>query len=300
LRYRRTFTYQLRKTNKPKKSKAKSQALVVRRIIDERGRYTGDAIDIISPRLCNVLLDINEDVEGLFFSPTKPEVSKLTFSNSLANPIYTKASTELMFYSYPGLLSRLASEQQNNEAKDEGLIRDIKAAILVIEEDQRKTLRDLEQLLHQKQITFELLWALFTPNCLVYNHHVWTAQDRVLLSRYVAYGRSQKTGKRYLNITCDIIHDDGESFGFAREDIEIQEFHGARSILDLVIYPLKCREDKEAVYAQAVKQGKTLAQMKMHSYNEVDGQAVRQGKRTEKIEKFYVRFGWRYEIDDVF
>lgn len=75
---RRTFSYVLRKTSKPKKPKKMRQrnyALVVRRLIDERGRHVQDIIDIKSPRLCDVLQEINEGVENIDLSRSEPEVS---------------------------------------------------------------------------------------------------------------------------------------------------------------------------------------------------------------------------------
>lgn len=76
---RRTFSYALRKTSKPKKPKKTQQrryALAVRRLIDERGRHVQDIIDIKSPRLCEVLQEINEGVEGIDLSRSEPEVRR--------------------------------------------------------------------------------------------------------------------------------------------------------------------------------------------------------------------------------
>lgn len=198
-----------------------------------------------------------------------------------------QASEELMFRSYPGLVRRLESEEQL-DPKDEDLILDIKAAIQVVEDDQGKTMRDLEMLKSQNQITFDLLWALFTLNTLVFNHHLGVQQDRVLLVRRVAYGERMSDRKRYLRAVCDIMHDDGDSFGLAREYLEIDEFRGAVSITDLLVYPLEFHPDKDTIYKRAVQFGKVFAQMEPHSYREINGQAIRQGQ--ERVGKFFVSF----------
>jgi hypothetical protein len=74
--HRRTFSYNLRKTSKPKKvnRRGRKYALVVRRIIDEKGRYRDTTVDIKSDALCRVLLDINAGVEGLELTKNEPEV----------------------------------------------------------------------------------------------------------------------------------------------------------------------------------------------------------------------------------
>ncbi|KLO10225.1 P-loop containing nucleoside triphosphate hydrolase protein [Schizopora paradoxa] len=266
----RTFSYALRKTSKPKKPKKVRQrryAITVRRLIDERGRHVQDIIDISSPRLCEVLIEINEGVEGTDLSRSEPEVN-----------------TELMFRSYPGLVQRLQLEEKK-DPKDEDLILDIKAAILVVEEDQGKTMRDLEKLTSQNQITFDLLWAMFIPNTLVFNHHTLIQQDRLLFVRRVGYGERMSDRKRYLKVVCEMVHNDGHYFGFAREHLEIEEFRGAVSITDLNVYPLEYRADKATIYEVAVHFGKIFAQMKPHSYHEIRGQAMREGE--QRIEKFF-------------
>ena len=71
----RTFKTALRKTSKPKqKTRNSKHALVVRRKIDDRGRYRETVIDITSPALCEVLLKINEGVEGLELALHQPRV----------------------------------------------------------------------------------------------------------------------------------------------------------------------------------------------------------------------------------
>ncbi|KLO11230.1 P-loop containing nucleoside triphosphate hydrolase protein [Schizopora paradoxa] len=271
----KSSAYALRRTSKPKKSKASHKhkyALSVRRVINDRRQHERDIIDIKSPQLCEVLLKINEDVEGINLRRSEPE-----------------ATPEIMFHSYDGLLRELEGEEQKDLA-DENLILDIKSAIYYIEKDQDKTLRDFEKLADLKQTTFDLLWALFKPNTLVYNHHVWTQQDRLLIVRGTDYCKDS-SGRNYLEVHCDFIHDDGYLFGFARESIEIYEFRGAIPISDLTVYPLRYRDGKEGIFEKAVDSGRTFARMNPHSYHEYTGQGMREievsGGREVRTEKFF-------------
>ncbi|KZV69065.1 P-loop containing nucleoside triphosphate hydrolase protein [Peniophora sp. CONT] len=258
----RTFSYKLRKTIKPKEKKIKERkhALVVRRLIDERGKHTGTVIDIKSPALCEVLLEINAGVEGLELSRHE-----------------AVASTELMYYSHDGLIKRLAVERDKEpQDQTESLIVDIIAAIHVVEEDLAHTLLGITQLTSEGEITFDLLWALFKPNSLIYSYHSPTEQSRMLLVRRIEYGMHMDR-TRYLKLSCDILHDDGNLFGFAREHLEITEYRGVRTITDLPTYPLQYHPNADAVYAQAIEMGKRYVQMPQHSYHEISGLAVREG-----------------------
>ncbi|VDB95411.1 unnamed protein product [Peniophora sp. CBMAI 1063] len=267
-----TFTYRLRKTAKPKEKKVKERkhAVVVRRLIDQNGNHTKTVIDIKSALLCEVLLEINAGVQGLDLSRHEPETS-----------------FEVMYHSYGALLERLAKEQaKEQQDRGEALIIDIMAAIQMIEEDLAKTLHDVSGLTAQQEITFDLLWTIFKPNSLICEYHDFTEQNRLLLVRQAEYKRGMD-GSRYLQMTCDIIRNDGSLFGFAQELLMIGEFKGVRPIAELPTYPLKYHPSADDLYAEAVKIGKSYVQLSQHSYHEIEaGLALRdQGGR---VGQFYV------------
>ena len=209
-----------------------------------------------------------------------------------------------MYYSYPGLKARLEAEQQA-ESRDERLIADIMAAVLVVEQDQAELLRDFAKLTDLYEITFDIAWALFKPNMLVLNRHEPTDEYRILLVRRVGYAE-RRDNTRYLKVVCDILHDDGKQFGYAHVICEVNEFRGVKKITDLDIYPLEyCPiASKDDVYVSSVELGRKFAKMPKHAYYEITGQAMRdcsdqerysywrgRGRRDmgQTTEKFYVR-----------
>jgi hypothetical protein len=191
-----------------------------------------------------------------------------------------------MYYSYPGLLERLAVEQKQEE-RDESLICDIQAGIFYVDEYLGNTMKDVKQMVSQREISFDVVWALFVPNSLVYSHHTNTDQDTVLIVRRSGYDTRQ-SGARYLKVICDIIHDDGQEFGFARRVFEIDEYHGTRPIASLPVYPLQYHDDNDGVYSRAVELGKRLVQLPTHSLRKISGRAFRWVKRDE-TEPIFVR-----------
>ena len=73
--HRRTFSWKLRKSAKPeRKLSDKNPVLLVRRRIDDKGRYFDTQVDIKSPVLAQALIEINEGVEGLKLKRSPPEV----------------------------------------------------------------------------------------------------------------------------------------------------------------------------------------------------------------------------------
>lgn len=74
---RRTYTTKLVKSGKPdKKLDRKKPVLVERRIINHKGQHTHTEVDVKSPALRDILIEINKDVEGLSLLKEPPFVSK--------------------------------------------------------------------------------------------------------------------------------------------------------------------------------------------------------------------------------
>ncbi|TFK33931.1 P-loop containing nucleoside triphosphate hydrolase protein [Crucibulum laeve] len=271
----RTFSYALRKTSKPsKKHNSKKPILVVRRIIDEKGRFVDTEIDIQSPALCEILMEINEGVEGL----------NLLLSSPVGDP-------HLFFFSHSGLKARMSTER-SKEVPDEAIITDLQVALDYIEEDLTSTFDDLEKLSSGNSITFNLLWTIFAPNTLVYNYHQHTEQDRILKVLRFAI-RMRRDYSKYALITCAVITNDGNSFGIAEEPIEIDEFSGARLVQDLPLYPLKDHSRCHEIKTMAIERGKRFALLDEPAYGEISGPAVREirNAKDEPIMKKFNTYG---------
>ena len=191
-----------------------------------------------------------------------------------------------MYYSYPGLLERLAVEQKRQE-RDEPLICDIQDGIYYVDEYLGNRMKDVKQMVSQREISFDAAWALFFPNSLVYSYNTNTDQDSVLIVRRSGYGE-RENGTKYLGVVCDIIHDDGQAFGFARRTLEVDEYPGTRPITSLAVYPLQYHDDNHGVYSRAAELGKRLVQLSTHSLHEISGRASRRVDRKTEVRLFFV------------
>ncbi|KAJ6601323.1 P-loop containing nucleoside triphosphate hydrolase protein [Mycena vulgaris] len=277
----RTFSTTLRKTNKPaKKLGNKKPVLVVRRIINRKGEHSATKIDIKSVALASLLLDINKDVESLTLTPNNPTIE----------------SREL-FHCRVALTRKMEEEQAKSEP-DNALIADITTALQFIREDYAGIIGDFDLLAHQ-EISYDLLWIIFPPNNLVYHFHPHTEQPQILLARSFEYSK-RRDETYYAKIACDVINNDGASFGYAREDLEIDIFSGALKILDLPLFPLDYHPNKQDLCNSSVQRGKKFVKLPAHSYNEISGPAMRETMNEQwETRKFRFSTYGRVMIDPV-
>ncbi|KAI0894699.1 P-loop containing nucleoside triphosphate hydrolase protein [Annulohypoxylon nitens] len=240
----RTFTTKFERTVKPhevlsKKYRKRNPVLVVRRIIDHKGRLDATIIDITSKAVADILCDINKGVENLTLNKVPPQ-----------------ATLDLFFHSWDGLKDSLQRAEESLEPNTE-LIDDLKIACDFVEEEHKDTARNYSSLVAANEITWNLLWTIMKPNSLVYHYHELVEQHQILrfksMERVVPLDRP-----RFWRIKCDVITDDGDRFGLAREPLplHIDEFYGTRKIPDLLVCPLEKSPMAEKAREEALARGK--------------------------------------------
>lgn len=192
----------------------------------------------------------------------------------------------LFYFSYQALCERLTKEQKSKSGDpDVALVAEIEAALQFITEDFSSVIAEIDCLTRERQISFDLLWAFIPPKTLVYYRDHFTEQDMILRAKAVSYGARQDGG-RYAEVSCDLVHDDGDSFGLASHAITIDEFSGLRNVRDLNAYPLSFHPQANVIHAKAVARAQQFLPIKQHLY-ETRGSAVRLSD-DGKVCKFWV------------
>ncbi|KAL4910400.1 hypothetical protein BDW74DRAFT_186410 [Aspergillus multicolor] len=257
----RTYTWRLKKTAKKEKQKnLKGAALVVRRVIDVKGRHQDTVIEIRSPLVAEVLQQLNPGTESL-----------VQESPPNARPV-------LFYHSRFGLKTTFEAEKAKAQPNT-ALVNDLSVALAYIEEDHGNHIASMDALLCRLEISWDLLWALFIPRSLVYHYHQLTQQKQILRFRQARQRIRRKKGHviEYWQILCDVVVFDGVKLGFSKvEHFEIEEYPGTRKIYDLEIFPLDFVKDKSDVYKQAVERGKRYCELRSETYLECDGLAMRE------------------------
>ena len=144
----------------------------------------------------------------------------------------------------------------------------------------------LERTTGNSEITWDLLWALFAPNTMMYHFHEYTEQPQALLMRRMKV-RYRRDSTPYWHIMCDMIADDGLKFGYTKDlgissrphlyaDLEIDQYDGGKRIQDLIAYPLKFVENPTQVRKELIERGRKYIRMVGHSCWETSGPAMRE------------------------
>ncbi|KAG1749236.1 P-loop containing nucleoside triphosphate hydrolase protein [Suillus lakei] len=247
-----------KKTNINKQSKhlkrldQKKPVIVVRRVMDSKGRHTGTEIDIRSRELCGVLMEIHQGVEGL-------------------DLLRSSCDRKLLFFSFNELKERLELEK-SKETPNTPLIAEVEVALHFIREEHKTTFSDFELLTRHKSITFDLLWTLFRHGTLVCNRHEFTEQDCIL--RVVRFEIIRTDEGMAASINCHVVTDDGEHFGIADQSLLIPSFEGERKIQSLSVFPLFYHSSERDIRKLAAERGRRFASLQCQTYGEISGMAI--------------------------
>lgn len=256
----RVLTTVYKKTNVNKQAKhlkrlnQKKPVIVVRRIIDSKGRYSRTEIDIRSQELCEVLIEIHRGVEGLGLLKSSPV-----------------CDLHLLFFSFNELKERLELERSKCTPST-SLITEIEVVLHFIREEHKTTFSDLQSLTKHGSITFGLLWTLFRHGTLVFNRHEFTEQDRIL--RVTRFEIMQTNEGVFGAIHCHVITHDGEHFGIANQKLLIPSFDGERKIQSLPVFPISYHSDGSNIRKLAAKRGRKFASLQRQTYGEISGMAA--------------------------
>lgn len=234
--------------------------LVVRRIISKQGMVASTEVDIKSMPLRDILLEIFEGVEGLQLNKTPP----------VADP-------ELLFHALPSLEKRLQSE----EAKDvpnKSLTNDLNSVLEFIREDFGRIMASLDSLSEHDEITFDLLWALFPPNTIVYTKDNMLKEAQTYRFLSGSYEK-QQDGSQIFQMRLRMIGHDGQELGWGEQNLQIGGFEGAKKVYHLATFPLSVHPEKEAARADLIRRGRRFVDLLKTNCKEYNGTAITEDRK---------------------
>ena len=129
--------------------------------------------------------------------------------------------------------------EKAKDTPDQTIINDIGTALRFVDEDYKDKITNLEALISNEEITFDILWMLFPPKEIVLVPRDGLLGQNLALSVIGAdYG--QRLNKSvYFYVSGQVVNHDGDLFGYGRLDFEIDDFEGSRRISDLKVFPMK-------------------------------------------------------------
>jgi len=123
------------------------------------------------------------------------------------------------------------------------------------------TTHNLLSLLSDNHITYDLLWALFKPNSLVYTTCSGTHKPRCV--RY-NFGEEKTTigGAKHWSINCSYLEFNGEDMGSAVIELTISKFRGAKRINELEAFPLQYHAGGTGIRAELLRCGRMFMRLR--------------------------------------
>ncbi|KAG0129740.1 hypothetical protein HOY82DRAFT_487773 [Tuber indicum] len=245
-----------------KEDKWEEFLFVIRRRFDWQNKYQKTYVDVKSIEIRTVLREVLKDVSGVGLREDKPTVEP-----------------NLLFNYLPQLENELAkakavSEEQQNKT----LISHLTLFNDYISTDYASTIKKLYPLLEHYEITFDLLWALFLPNTLIYTICAGSNEPRCLKLDWGEQKETLDRGK-FFQLDCHYVEYDGKTYGEASAVLEIDEFRGARRIDSLGVFPLAYHEDEEDVRERLIERGRKFGSLKGMHYKYYKGLAFFKRKR---------------------
>jgi len=122
------------------------------------------------------------------------------------------------------------------------------------------TTKHLTALLEGHEITYDLLWALFKPNTVVYTTCFGTGKPRCV--KYQC-GEERTTDNKveYFHLECCYVDFDGKVFGETSIELAILKFRGTKRISSLDAFPLEYHPNKHEVKAHLVECGRKFVSL---------------------------------------
>lgn len=146
----------------------------------------------------------------------------------------------------------------------------------------------LQSLLGDGKITYELLWALFQPNTLVLTMCPGSNEVRCLRFQ-LAYEDKTAQGVEHLVLQCEHIDYDGRILGWVMEDLRLERFRGATSIVSLPVYPIDYYPDSQ-IHRVLTQRGQRFLQLRGCHH------CVYQGTAFLRVKDEYKRLAIQSEI----
>ncbi|EQB58541.1 AAA family ATPase [Colletotrichum gloeosporioides Cg-14] len=217
--------------------KLRKYSIVVRRVISRKGTVTDTRVDVKGHKLAELLKDVLRDLGQLELSKTPPELSP-----------------RQLYHAWPGLKKRL-EEEQSKAPQDVEFMKDLTTAISYLETDFGNVDANMLSLLNRGQITYELLWALFTPREILFSDENILREPQAYMFSHGDYVKIPTQGNVF-EVTGKMLHHDGRRFGWGFPTCRIKEFVGEKAITSLPCFPLSHHHSQIAIREGLIARGR--------------------------------------------
>lgn len=208
----------------------------VRRRLDWDGKYKDTKVDIKSKLLRDALQEVFKDCKSISLVEDTPQIDPHTLFHYY---------DELKIYISKTLKPKYKKTKRSKVKKQTSQqIAQCKLLLSYIDEDYDATRKALKPMLKAGTITYDLVWALFKPNTIIYTPTYGNKEDpRCFKADFTYEYESWMTGKKSWVVDGRYLEYDGKTFGLGDHQVMIPSFKGHKKITSLEAYPLKYHRD---------------------------------------------------------
>ena len=265
------YNFKLKESEEDDNSEFAEYAFLVRRTFDWENKYKATVIDVKSKVLRAALQEVMKGCKSVSLEAEEPSIEP--------NILFLYLE-QLRTYYKKTLQAKILTKKKRRATKKLKQQRKLlKTLVAYIDVDYESTKKTLYPLLKAGNITFDLLWALFSPNDIAITscYGVWD-EPRCFKVEYTNKCASMTRGEWYC-IEGKYLEYDGKKFGFGSFEVDIDEFQGPRKITSLATYPLKYYKDPERVKQQIKERGEKIISMEGMHYKFHKGLAFMKKKK---------------------
>ncbi|PVI01842.1 hypothetical protein DM02DRAFT_654094 [Periconia macrospinosa] len=243
----------------------------VRRKFGWDNKYLETQVDIKSKLLRNALQVVFKDCKSISLVEDKPSIQP--------NMLY-HFYEEIKKHTTKTLKSELRSAKKRKEKKQlTDQIAQCKLLLRYIDEDYKDIRKTLKPMLKAGTITYNLVWALFKPNTIIYTPTYGNKDDPRCFKVDYCYEEEDWFGNKKWNIEGRYLEYDGKVFGLGDHFVQINSFKGPRRIANIGAYPLSFYKDPEALREQLIERGKKFVALQGMNYRFQKGLAYMKVRR---------------------
>ncbi|KAF5533765.1 TOB3 (member of AAA-ATPase family) [Fusarium mexicanum] len=255
----------------------------VRRKFDWEGKHVATVVDIKSKLLRECLQDVIGNADGISLVDETPKINpEVLFLYLEALRDHLKALRK----------AKPAGKSKKSQKKNKNLLKEkkqhLKILIKYLDNDFESTKESLYPMLKNGLITFELLWALWKPDTLVYaTTYGNPSEPRVFKVESAHLHHSVMRGS-YYHVEGKYMEFDGKRFGYGNTSVEIDGFQGAKKIKSLPCYPLQYHHNEQKLRLDLIERGKKFASLSGVHYKSYKGIAFMK-RRNGSVMKFNIQ-----------
>ncbi|KAK1710313.1 uncharacterized protein BDZ83DRAFT_640589 [Colletotrichum acutatum] len=249
--------------------------LQVRRTFDWEGKYQTTFLDVKSKVLRECLQEVIGNIKGISLVDETPKLNpNMVFLYLEDLRKYRKALSKIS-------TTDLNKKERKKFRKDiENKRQHLKVLLKYLDRDYAEVKKSLYPMLENGLITFDLLWALFKPNTLIYTTTYGSSDEPRVFKVEQAEKMSSMTKGEFYLLDGKYLEFDGKQFGYGALCEEIPEFRGARKISSLNAFPLDFHKEKEAIKTTIIERGKRFVNLGGVHYRSHHGLAYYKKKKS--------------------